>query len=1037
MSSDTTTASQINYAYGDANNYFNSMTATSGTTVDSNTGSPQLHRYIEFVQNFNEVPPLVNVGCICNSEYSTFAFETAQYWDSDNFNVNIQNAKKMINDLEWAEQSAMHNGSIKMIPGMTVLSKNPDSYIEGNTSFFRNTKSTEGVTSTFNTFNVATGGSGIALDIFGYFHPDVTGNWEFVLQPSYTNNGIYTYLWVGDTAIYDYTVDNANINTRTTQTNGMVRASFSMSKDDFVPIRIQIISKKTNFSGSKITPFSVTPPSNSYIYKTSPSLTDNPVDGWKFFVSFTKNGFAYYKNLLYFGLVQSDNNKDKYNCIFVPTNPNNVSNMITYKDNEKLQYIKVDIPTPTTFSGKGTLKANDGNKISLKLPSFVPITITRAKYCVDNQPDPYTFTVTEQRQVTETVTHPAESITTNVIPSNPNLPTKLTTAGVQEYQTKETKMKDVPITVTSKHSIDVTNKIQTIVDNLGKNKIMIDGQNFANLFGNPVEDSRDPFYNSTKTLIIEYTYSVDVDKIKDKYVFLDPATGLINIGFSFTDYDGTNYSGTSPIKMDTTSSCQSGNCGNYKMALTNEGKLVVLDSGNNNIGNIDLTKFATINKVDPNFNLSKCQKNMNWLSDPNFKSQITANKNDILKQNSGRLVSPDGRFKLEFENDKLTFTYCYIPYVTDSNTKINYTTSFNKNLNNQILYLYRINTRGVLGKKLLLEADTKNNQKTLHYLPNTYNNVLKYTEFYKPTPGNVYPMMYNGEIANKQNYNIQNNISQNDCESKCISDPNYSCEHYFYVSKNNGTSTCYTDKSSDSNPVFTTTKYDDKIDNSYLKKKKYTITTTCGTLDTGRPLQYLPVPNDGYAVNYKQGDNAPNLTYYCGLDRYKQDDNLKTTKYTGGFKESSDTTTPATEGFREYNTDMAGTAQGDPNFRNSAIDINILYDNKFKTLQTKTKTYSGTQDKIGDEYNTTIGHLNRYMTLSNSMASPQYKFSGTDSIIPDKYYNNKDPKPDITLTDGLKKDVGVMLVQQNTMYTLGSIAAATCLILAVVFGGAD
>ena len=1002
-------ATVMSQAYGDASTYYKNI-------IDS-------LKYKEIVSYNDSTPPtLVDVGCICNSEYSSFTFNADRYWDKDSTQMSILNATKLINDLEWQEQSNLHNGTIQSKPGMVAVYKGADNYKKDDVNFFNDANSTvTSPTANFNTYNVSSGGEGTAVELFGYLHPDATGTWNFSIPASNTNSELYTYLWVGDTALYDYTAENANINTTTPkQSNQSMTASFSFNKDDYIAFRIQIISKKSKLNNTNNTPiFTVTPPSNS---AANGVITRNPDKGWNYFVTFLKNGAIYYKNLLYFGLVQSNDDKNKYDSYFISTNANNVENIRQYKQNAKLQFVKVEVPTPT-MTGSGTINVTDGSPVNLVFVDGVKIRINRATY---GMPDPIYYYTTYRTENVQKEKHvPATTTTEYVSSGNRDLPTKPTSTTTQAYTKTESVPTQFPNPPTAvRQQIDVTAKLQQMVDSAGKYKLVINGgtNNFYNLFGNPVADPvNDPngSLSVLKTLYIEYSYEVPDNIIDDKYVFLDPNNGLITAGAVFKN----NYI-TTPMTMDARTSCSGNSCKSYSMQLNNNCELIVNSDNGSRAGHIDLKKYA-----GSVFDVKACQVNDLWLKAADIASSLNAGISTSFT-NGKKIKSPDGRFKLEYENRKLYLTYCITPY-SQSNSGTRYTTTYNiSNMNNaQIYYLYRINTRGMFGRKFLQETDKSTGDTIMHYIPNTHNYVLLQSQdpskFVKVSNSQAFPLFKDGSPSFAANYsnNTTSAKTYEDCALQCISEPNNNCEHFFFVSNNDGTTRCYTDKVSDSNPVFSLNKTHSNTRTSDLYKKPYSIKTTCSSMDDMQPLQYTG-SLASTAIDYRIPDNAPNLTYYCSLDRFKQDNQAVSNKY-GTAAE------PMTNMIREGLTDGTTTEQ----YNKYAQDVNTNIKNRLPILNKDTRKYSESQDKISAEYDVTINRLNRYKTSLDAVSSPQYNYNGTDSLIPDKFKNDQNLKPNISYVDGAKKDVGIMLMQQNTMYTLASITAATCLILGVAFSG--
>jgi hypothetical protein len=783
-------------------------------------------------------------------------------------------------------------------------------------------------------------------------------------------------------------------------------ASFKMHKNDYIAFRIQIISKNTKLLGSNI--FSIKPPENS---ATKGILTENPANNsWKYFVTFIKDNAVYYKNLLYFGLVKSDSNNDKYDCYFIPTTKENANNIREYKLKPKLQYIKTEIPIPTMI-GKGSFSATEGSPINVNFIPGVNITIEKATYGVD--PKFYTYQIPQQVNTQIPTLVPGSTTNKIVSPTDPYLPTKSLSTTIQphiEMVNQTITVPGPPITV--KQQIDVKDKLQTIVNASGGNKISINSgvNNFLNLFGSSTEET-DPnrIPNSPKVLIVEYSYKVDESIIRDKFLVLNPNNGIIYAGAIFD-----NKTIIAPLQMDITPSCSGKNCASYTMKLLNNGKLAVFD-GNNNVGSVDFEKY--IRQKDPMFNKENCKVNHEWLYSANNVLNAGVTTSDI---NNKKINSLDGRFKLEFENKKLYFTYCYKPY-TEFNNDIYYTTTSNiSNKNNaQIFYLNRTHTRGMFGHKFLKEIDINTNAVTLHNFPNNHNALVFESDPNKFQKTSAYPLFKDGSIALDQNYNFISGVkSYDECASRC----NTGCDHFFYINNNDNTSSCITDKILDSNPIYSSDKTHSNIASASLYKKPTYIRSTAGKNAHQRDMSRMAyVDNTANSeIDYSIPLPGPENTYIPALQNYQ-----KLAKMTDNLYEGK---TESMTGIREGMT---------PDFNKYASTADSNINNRVPILNTLAENYSKTQDNINNKYNETIDKLRKYEDVAQSMSSPQYNFNGTDSLIPDKFKNSDDVRPNISYVDGAKRDVGIMLVRQNTMYTLASITAMTCLILSVIFGMND
>lgn len=1041
----TNDSNKIQQAYDNAEDYFKDI-------------YPNL-KYKEFsVFSTNALPIIVDVGCICNSEVSGFKFDVERYWDKDSIEMSIQNSNKMSNDLEWENKSNLHNtnGTIQSSPGMVTLFKDASNYIKDDVNYFDDVTNQATPIPEFNKYNTSVGGNGTAVDIFGYFNPDTTGNWKFSIPTSNKDAEIYTYLWMGNSALYEYTAANANINSDTpAEVNETVSATFKLAKNDYIPFRIQIISKNVKFgSQQKIPMFIVTPPSDS---PATGVITKN-TQTWNYFVTFTKDGAIYYKNLLYFGLVKSPNDTDKYNCFLISTTPTNANYIRNYKQNPKLQYIKTEIPNPIMTGRGAPFSVLEGDELDLSFCSGINIRITKAIFGMPEAN--YNYITYSTKNVAKEKTIP-RTTKTNILPYNDKfLNFKSFTTTAQSYKA----MVNTPTQVANpaipiNQQIDVTEKLNSLIQSGGTRlKINSGSQNFTNIFGQSIADPiNDPNGSPKvrKTLFIEYMYTVNESAITDKYLGLDPQTGAVTIT---AVYNGDNKI-TAPLPMDKVPACSGDNCGSYSMKLTNNCRLSVMNANNTEVGYLDLKRFISTN--NPTFKIEDCQINNMWLKDASITNFIPAGSNTSTVTGK-KIKSLNGRFKLGYENRKLTLTHCIIPYTKHPNGTC-YTTNLNVQNNSQIYYLYRINSIGVFGRKFLEETSTTTGKTIMHYLPNTHSSILKPQDaanFFKPANAPAYPLFKDGSLSFSSKYKSDTTSATTSeaCANQCIGDTN--CEHFFFLKNNNGNTSCYTDIVSDANPAFTTNNSNPDITSSDLYKKQYNIETTCdynnvygiGNISNKQPLQSIGYTRNPFEIDYRNPDPHVNNTYFCSLDVYTKANTTVSTTY--NTLSPTVSTTYNKQG-KQAMENMTGSRWGsdasnlrplgrviegyttDTSYNQYAPDIKTNILNRIPILQSLADNYSKTQDTINDNYNQTINKLRAYEAVKQTMSS-DYNTNSSDSLIPEKFINNNSTVPNITYSDGAKKDVGIMLMYQNTMYTLASITAATCLILGTVFtGGSD
>ena len=116
---------------------------------------------------------------------------------------------------------------------------------------------------------------------------------------------------------------------------------------------------------------------------------------------------------------------------------------------------------------------------------------------------------------------------------------------------------------------------------------------------------------------------------------------------------------------------------------------------------------------------------------------------------------------------------------------------------------------------------------------------------------------------------------------------------------------------------------------------------------------------------------------------------------------------------------------------------NCIQTNQIPDIKNNAQIFSGLQNQIDDNYQNTNNLLNNYNTNKNALASPNsgqdiYKFNDNNSYIPNKYViSQTSVRPDFSINDGIKHDLDQLIFQQNSIYILGTITAATLLIAGI------
>ena len=103
---------------------------------------------------------------------------------------------------------------------------------------------------------------------------------------------------------------------------------------------------------------------------------------------------------------------------------------------------------------------------------------------------------------------------------------------------------------------------------------------------------------------------------------------------------------------------------------------------------------------------------------------------------------------------------------------------------------------------------------------------------------------------------------------------------------------------------------------------------------------------------------------------------------------------------------------------------------QISTIRNNASEFSELQDYINTNYIETNNLLQNYNDNVKHLA-PSYQFNDPNSYIPKKYTITENYKPDDNINDGIQRDLDQLVFQQNSIYILGSITAATLLIAGI------
>jgi hypothetical protein len=949
------------------------------------------YKYIE-INELQRSP--IDVGSMCSDEHyiNSGHLDTIKYWDvEDTIDKCLLNAQKMNTNMKWEEENLIHSNSMVKQSGLSIIEKSSGGHMEEDVQFFKDTVAKGYI----NDFNIEIKAN-TSIDLFGYFVPDITGTWSFSLL-----NTDIAQLWItNDRALYDYTTKNANINSDTVLNNNSKNFSIELKKNKYYPIRIQIGNLT---SQSNINPIlNVISPTRDLISKNS--------SNHNYFVSLLYNGQPYMKKLLYFGLVQSDQNRKEnkklFQCVFVNQNTQNYDTIKKLKVNEPIIFRISEVPTTITYqSAKYNVSSYDNSPINIETPPGSNLQIINSRYGLtkdrlENKPIPLTIPETDP---TKTIKQDYTTFTYKQGSNNDykDASGQLLSSSLVDPKPVKTIYQNNWVAIPS--SYDTTRINQSIIKG---NQLNIGDYN--NIYGDPA-----PGYQG-KSVSIDYRYSQifnsndTTNNITNKTLYLD-SSGQLVIGY---DFNGTTNSSVISI-LNSTDKCN--DICNYVLKLKNDGDLVIYNNQK-----LEIWKMKLVDLSD----LSKISENKTWLNNPKRRSIL--NRGEKLSPSSvPELISDNGKFKLQFENGKLVVKYSSAAYneVKYNNSVIRYTDTTILDKGKQIYYLYRVNASGLNGKKFLSKTSKtgNNNDNTLWYLQNNSDQILKFSSYDYNKNSQKFPLLTTTEYDNiintttpykiGNNYNVVN-ISEPDCKTSCQN--NVNCNHFFYMNTSTG-GKCMQDTASNSNPMFSYINPTQKLTSSYLGNKKYNVYTSCGNNEQMQPIKTdLVKKYSDYTVAYNNiSVNDSKNTYYCAEDTYIKNNQKILDIYTNK------------SGF----TTMEGMSLREGIDSNAS---NILMPT-LDRLTTNAGTLQSKQIDVSNNYIATMNAFNKHKGLTQTLDTDFYRDNDIDRTLFGKFeIDDRDSKPDIGIEDAIKKDTNIMILQQNTLYTIGTITAATLLIFAIV-----
>lgn len=400
--------------------------------------------------------------------------------------------------------------------------------------------------------------------------------------------------------------------------------------------------------------------------------------------------------------------------------------------------------------------------------------------------------------------------------------------------------------------------------------------------------------------------------------------------------------------------------------------------------------------------------------------------NSIGEQNF--LVSPNGYFMLSFQkNETDGLFYLYMRFgksVKDSKLgRVGETDDTDKyeNQGQPILYLRRPISNGLSNSVYQLTTHTTKGIVEARAIPRTFDKMFKSDTFSTSTNNQSYfPDSLNTDSLDVKYKVASGAQTKKECSDLCLGD--ITCHSFIYDKKKNGSSRCFVDNAGIRNPVVTTIKTSPDIQMSVVGKKQLRI--SANQYDTGiRDLDNQLVIDKVMPMNaeikfydpYIKNDNR-----YVGngvlpeynklkneiVSTFREEDNIFGSRPSEAVKEGFDLTDI------ENQTQKADDAQNA--YKDAYEDTNA----KLQSYYEKQKDMYGTLDGNKDE---DYGRL------------PQLKVNDSDYLIPSKFnLNDTSSVPTTSIEDARQEDLRQLLLQQNSVYTVGTLTAATFLMTAIV-----
>jgi hypothetical protein len=448
------------------------------------------------------------------------------------------------------------------------------------------------------------------------------------------------------------------------------------------------------------------------------------------------------------------------------------------------------------------------------------------------------------------------------------------------------------------------------------------------------------------------------------------------------------------------------------------------------ISTIDVQNDTTYKNTMAIYQNYQSKNNVLWISDKAnvlaYNSNNSADNPDmgiiykIQNKDNTALISDNQTFRLIMVSGRLTLQMCInarqkwqnddsITYIEGAPVESDL--EDNKKIINNTFSLMKIDVDPRINQLNLVDKTTQKS----YFIPNEFAGTFagNYSAY------NVFPPENGTEMG----------VAASAAECKTTCDENTNCLGY-YSYKNSGTQMCKVVSSLEPGAFNPYPINSDLKESQFFVKNKeiipnynpddYTIKSSVFT--TGNPTEFgkkAYYPDQDYGTLNKNCANGA-----CDPDLDVVKENLRIARKTlSDYMEGN-------------NKSKTSTTEGMDNPATSTVCLNEATKNSYGICSAEKNLYSIQQKyKIADNNEKVM--MNNYSDLKSKVSNLDTKFGAlTDvSSVQNLYqydFNDFNAKPDMSLLGALEKDTNLLLLQQNSMYMVGTIIAASIAVLGVI-----